>query len=79
MVTKTTNAPKKISSNIRLRYERDELSKNKTKIALPAQYFMSYPGKYAEVLYILVYIKLHIGNDMDKGHYVINRRWCYDF
>ena len=23
-----------------------------------------------EVLYIIVYINLHIGNDMDKGHHV---------
>ena len=38
--------------------------------ALPAQYSMSFPGKHAEVLYIIVSIKLHIGNDMDKGHYV---------
>ena len=31
---------------------------------------MSFPGKHAEVLYIFFYIKLHIGNDMDEGHYV---------
>ena len=43
--------------------------KNKTKIALPAQYSMPFPDK-PEVLYILVSIKLHIGNDMDKGRYV---------
>ena len=30
---------------------------------------MSFPDK-PEVLYILASIKLHIGNDMDKGHYV---------
>ena len=30
---------------------------------------MSFPDN-PEVLYILFYIKLHIGNDMDKGHYV---------
>ena len=44
-------------------------AKNKTKIALPDQYSMSFPDN-PEVLYILVYIKLHIGKDMDKGHYV---------
>ena len=43
--------------------------KNKTKIALPDQYSMSFPN-YPKVLYILVYIKLHIGNDMEQGHYV---------
>ena len=30
---------------------------------------MSFPDKHAEVIYILVYTKLHIGNDIDKGHY----------
>ena len=30
---------------------------------------MYFPNKL-EVLYILVSINLHIGNDMDKGHYV---------
>ena len=43
--------------------------KNKLKIALPDQYSMSFPDN-PEVLYIIVSIKLHIGNDMDKGHYV---------
>ena len=31
---------------------------------------MSFPDKHPEVLYIIVSIKLHISNDMDKGHYV---------
>ena len=31
---------------------------------------MYFPVKHAEVLYILVSIKFHIGNDMDKGHYI---------
>ena len=31
---------------------------------------MSFPDKHPEVLYIIVSIKLHIGNDMDKVHYV---------
>ena len=53
-------------------FVRDEFSKNKTKTALPAQYSMSFPGIYSKVLYIIVSIKLHIGNDIDKGHYV-----CY--
>ena len=53
-------------------YEKNEYCKTKTKIFLPAQYSMSFPDKHPEVLYILVYIKLHIGNDMDKVHYVCN-------
>ena len=39
-------------------------------ISLPAQYAMYFPGKHSEVLYILVSIKLNIGNDLDIGHYV---------
>ena len=31
---------------------------------------MSFPGLYAEVLYNIFFIKLHIGNDLDKGQYV---------
>ena len=31
---------------------------------------MSFTVMHAEVIYILIYIKLYIGNDMDKGHYV---------
>ena len=31
---------------------------------------MSFPGIYAEVLYILVFVKIYIGSDIDKGHYV---------
>ena len=31
---------------------------------------MSFPGLYAEVLYNIFSIKLHIGNDLDKGQYV---------
>ena len=31
---------------------------------------MSFPDKDPELIYILVSIKLYIGNDMDKGHYV---------
>ena len=41
----------------------------KIKIALPAQYSMSFPNE-PKVIYILVSIKLYIGNDMDQGHYV---------
>ena len=33
---------------------------------------MSFPGEYAEALYVIVSIKLHIGNDMDSGHYLCN-------
>ena len=49
-------------------FERDEYCQNK--IALPAQYSISFPDKHAGVLYILVSIKLHIGNDMDYGQHV---------
>ena len=60
-------------------------AKIKQKIALPAQYSTSFPDN-PEVLYILVSIKLHIGYDVDKGHYVCDvldyntgtRRNCYD-
>ena len=38
--------------------------KNKTKIALPAQYYTSCPNN-PEVLYILVSIKLHIIKNME--------------
>ena len=31
---------------------------------------MSFPDIDAKVLYIIVSIKLHIVNDMDKGHYI---------
>ena len=51
-------------------YEKNEYCKNKTKISLPAQYSMSFPDKHPELLYIIVSVKLHIGNDMDKGHHV---------
>ena len=51
-------------------FQRDKFWKNKTKIAPPAQYSMYFPVIDAEVLYILVSIKIHIGNDMDKGHYI---------
>ena len=51
-------------------YERNEYFKNKRKISLPAQYYMSFPGIESEVFYILVSINLHIGKYMDKGNYV---------
>ena len=31
---------------------------------------MDFPDKQAEVLYIMVFINIYIGNDMNKGHYV---------
>ena len=43
---------------------------------------MSFSGKHQGVVYILVSIKLHIGNDMDSGHYVCDLldynigTWC---
>ena len=51
-------------------FETDELCKNKTKVSLPAQCSMSFTGTYDETIYILVSTKLHIGDDMDKVHYV---------
>ena len=47
----------------------DSFCKNKTKIALAAQYFMSCPNN-TEVIYVIVSIKYHIINDLDQGHYV---------
>ena len=49
--------------------ETDSFCKNKTKIALSAQYFL-YCTNNPEVIYVLVSIKYHIGNDMDQGHYI---------
>ena len=49
--------------------ENDTFCKNKTKIALSAQYSMSFP-KNPKLIYVLVSIKFHIGNDIDQGHYV---------
>ena len=49
--------------------ENDTFCKSKTKIALSAQYYMSFPNK-PKVIYVLVSIKFHIGNDIDQGHYV---------
>ena len=49
--------------------ETDSFCKNKTKIALSAQYFLSLPND-TKLIYALVYIKYHIGNDMDQGHYI---------
>ena len=37
---------------------------------LKAQYSISFLDKHPEVLYILVYIKLYICNDIDEGLYV---------
>ena len=49
--------------------ENNTFCRNKTKIALSAQYSMSFPNK-PKVIYVLVSIKFNIGNDMDQGHYV---------
>ena len=49
-------------------FERDEYYKNETKIALPAKYSTSFPGKHADVFYILVSVKLRIVNHIDGGH-----------
>ena len=31
---------------------------------------MSFPVKYAEVIYIIFYLQICIGNGVDSGHYV---------
>ena len=49
--------------------ENNTFWKNKTEIALSAQYSMSFPND-PKVIYVLAYIKFRIGNDMDQGHYV---------
>ena len=54
-------------------FETNEYAKN---ISLPSQYSMSFLGEDAEVLYIIVSIKLHIGNDMDKDHYICDVLDC---
>ena len=51
--------------------ETERFCKNKTKIALSAQYSLYRPNE-PEVIYVLVSIKYHIGNDMDQGHYICN-------
>ena len=43
---------------------------NFEKVAFPSQYSMSFPGIDDEVLCILVFIKLRIVDDTDKGHYI---------
>ena len=52
------------------KFERDEYCKNIPKIALPDQYYISFPGIDSELLYMIVSIKLYIGKDTDKSHYV---------
>ena len=49
--------------------ETDNFCKNKTKIALAAQYFLSCPND-PKAIYVLVSIKYHIGNYLDQGQYV---------
>ena len=53
----------------RLNFNMKNITYCKKKLALRAQFSMSFPNNY-EVLYILVSIKLHIGNNMDQGHYL---------
>ena len=45
------------------------IERMKQKNSLPDYYSMSFPGIEAEVLYILVSMKIYIGDNMDKGHY----------
>ena len=47
---------------------------------------MSFQDKHAEVFYTIVSSKLHIGNDMDSGHYIYGVLdyskvvwWNYDY
>ena len=49
--------------------ENNAYCKDKTKISLPDKYSTSFTNN-REVLYIIVYIKLHIGNNMYQGQYV---------
>ena len=51
-------------------FERYEYCKNKTNIFLPLQYSVSFPGKNYEEVYIIFPTNLHIGKDMDSGHYI---------
>ena len=51
---------------------RDEYRKDKTKIALPSKYSMSFSGIHDEVFCIMFSINIHVGEDMDSRHYV-----CY--
>ena len=44
-------------------FGRDEYWKNKTKIALPEQYSMSFQDTHAEVVYIIVTMKIRIVNN----------------
>ena len=61
--------------------ETESFCKNKTKIALSEQYSLYRPND-PEVIYVLVSIKYHIGNDMDQGHYICDileyrtGTWC---
>ena len=61
---------------------RYEYCKNKTKNALPSQYYMYFSGSYDGVVYIMVSIKFHVGKYMDSGHYVCDvldyntGTWC---
>ena len=49
-------------------WETESFFKNK-KIALSAEYSLYRPND-PEVIYVLVSIKYHIGNDMDQGHFI---------
>ena len=49
---------------------RYEYCKHKTKISLTLQYSMYFSDKHDEVVYIMISIKIHVGKDMDSGHYV---------
>ena len=49
-------------------YEAGEYWKNKTKIAFPSQYSMSFSGNIDENIYILVSNNIHEDNSIDIGH-----------
>ena len=49
--------------------ETDEYCKNKTNIFLPSQYSIPFLVINDEVVYNMVSIKIHVGEDVDSGHY----------
>ena len=59
-----------------LNVENNIFCKNRIKIALPDQYSMSFPND-PKLFHILVFMQLHIGNDMDQGKYVCDVLYYY--
>ena len=46
------------------------ITKIKPKFSFQPKNSVSFPGKHAEVLYIIISVKICNGNDIDSGHYV---------